>query len=470
MASSTYFLEGDLTCPVCHDIFKDPVLLSCSHSFCKSCLQSWWSEKQINECLVCKRRSSRSRPPSNLVLKNLCEAFVRERDLRASQALCSLHFERLKLFCLDHQQPVCVVCRDSKKHTNHRFRPIDEAAKHHREEVKKHIRPFQEKLKLLHQVKGNCDLISKHIKDQAQHSEIQIKQQFKRIRQFLEEEEKARISALRVEETQKSQVMKEKFEILSREIAALSDVVTTTEEELKAADVSFLQSYKAVVERVQREKPLLNDPLPLSGTLIDVARHLGNLTFNVWDKMKQIISYSPVILDPNTAHPELVLSEDLCGVRWGQGQRLPENPERIQDLSSVLGSEGFTSGTHSWDIEVGDNEYWELGVLARSVEKKNFTGSGLWRIRFYNGKYRASSESDPDIDLTVNKTFQRIQVQLDMGKGRLSFSDSDTGTLIHTFTHTFNATLFPYFNSVNNLTLKVLPLKLSVRRGNMVRK
>uniref|UniRef100_A0A4W6FVC4 RING-type domain-containing protein n=1 Tax=Lates calcarifer TaxID=8187 RepID=A0A4W6FVC4_LATCA len=38
--------EEDLSCPVCHDIFKDPVLLSCSHSFCRDCLQSWWREKQ----------------------------------------------------------------------------------------------------------------------------------------------------------------------------------------------------------------------------------------------------------------------------------------------------------------------------------------------------------------------------------------------------------------------------------------
>ncbi|KAF3855659.1 hypothetical protein F7725_016382 [Dissostichus mawsoni] len=74
-------------------------------------------------------------PPCNLALKNLCETFLLERDQRSPEALCSLHSEKLRLFCLDHQQPVCLVCRDSRTHTNHRFRPIDEAAQDLREEL-----------------------------------------------------------------------------------------------------------------------------------------------------------------------------------------------------------------------------------------------------------------------------------------------------------------------------------------------
>ena len=77
MASKSGLSEKDFSCPVCHDIFKDPVLLSCSHSFCKACLQKWWSEKKIQECPVCKKVSSTDDPPCNLALKNLCEAFTR---------------------------------------------------------------------------------------------------------------------------------------------------------------------------------------------------------------------------------------------------------------------------------------------------------------------------------------------------------------------------------------------------------
>ncbi|XP_039654364.1 E3 ubiquitin-protein ligase TRIM17-like [Perca fluviatilis] len=170
----------DLCCPVCYDVFTDPVVLSCSHSFCEDCLRSWWTEKQTRECPLCKKRSAVD-PPCNLALKNLCEAFLLERDQRASEALCSLHSEKLKLFCLDHQQPVCLVCRDSEKHINHRIRPVDEAARQHKKKLQETLEPLKEKLKLFEQVKVKCDQTAEHMKVQAQCTETRIKERFKKL-------------------------------------------------------------------------------------------------------------------------------------------------------------------------------------------------------------------------------------------------------------------------------------------------
>uniref|UniRef100_A0A4W6EY28 Uncharacterized protein n=1 Tax=Lates calcarifer TaxID=8187 RepID=A0A4W6EY28_LATCA len=260
--------EEDLSCPVCRDIFKDPVVLSCSHSFCKDCLQSWWREKQTQQCPLCKRRSSMSR------------------------------------------------------------------------------------------------------------------------------------------------------------------------------------------SNTQRGR--------LRSTLIDVAKHLGNLTFNIWNKMKEMVSYTPVILDPNSAHPHFMMSEDLTSVRHEEVQNPPDNPERFDSFHSVLGSEGFNSGTHSWDVDVGKSTFWFLGVAAESVERKGKKQSGLWRIGFCDGKYRARSPTEPETALTVVTKLKRIRIQLDWNSGLLSFSDLNTDSHIHTFTHTFTDTLFPYINTLNEVPLKILPVKISV--------
>uniref|UniRef100_A0A4W5P3A5 RING-type domain-containing protein n=1 Tax=Hucho hucho TaxID=62062 RepID=A0A4W5P3A5_9TELE len=68
------------------DIFRDPVILLCSHSFCKDCIHGYWREREVKECPVCRKRSELSDAPLNRALKNLCEAYSKEK---ASAGVCA---------------------------------------------------------------------------------------------------------------------------------------------------------------------------------------------------------------------------------------------------------------------------------------------------------------------------------------------------------------------------------------------
>ncbi|XP_028848196.1 zinc-binding protein A33-like [Denticeps clupeoides] len=467
MASKS-FSEEDLSCPVCCEIFKDPLILSCSHSICKVCLQKFWESKGSRECPVCRRSSSKELPPVNLALKNLCESFSVEKIQRSSagsEVLCSQHGEKLKLFCLEDQQLVCFVCRDSAKHRNHRFQPVDEAAVEFKENLKMKLKPLQETLKIFKDVKLTWNQTAEKIQIQTQHTERRIKEEFQKLHQFLHDEEAARIAALREEEEQKSQMMTEKMEKMekmSREISSLSDTVRAIEEEMGAEDVSFLQNYRTTITRTQCR---LEHPERLSGALIHVEKHLENLKFTVWEKMQEII-HTPVTLNPITAHPRLVLSEDLTSVRFSdERQKLPDNPERFDLYAAVLGSEGFNSGTHCWDVDVGGNKCWALGVMTESAERKGavYRRSGIWFMGYYAGKYRAGSTPNPATLLNVNRKLQKIRVTLDWDGGKLLFSDAVNNTHLHTHTHTFTERVFPFFSTACELSpLRILPVKVHV--------
>ncbi|XP_056305719.1 E3 ubiquitin-protein ligase TRIM35-like [Danio aesculapii] len=448
MASVNVSAE-ELSCPVCCDIFKNPVVLSCSHSFCKECLQQFWRTKTTQECPVCRRRSSKEEPPCNLVLKNLCELFLKERNERCSsgsEEICSLHSEKLKLFCLEDKQPVCLVCRDSKQHDNHKFRPISEVVSSYKEELNTALKSLQEKLKHNERIKAEFEKTVQHIKTQAEHTENLVKHEFEKLHQFLRDEEEATITALREEEEQKKQVMKEKLEEMNTHISALSHTIKDTEEMLKANDVCFLKEFPVSMERVQISQP---DPQTPSGALIQVSRYLGNLTYRVWKKMQDIVHYTPVILDPNTADPYLKLSDDLTSVRnSGRNQSVPDNPERFDSYHCVLGSESFNSGKHCWDVEVKESQYWNLGVTTASKQRKGsvFSNTGFWSVR---------SKQSAGSGFIVNQDLERVRVDLDCDRGTVSFSDPVTNTHLHTFTITFTESVFPFFYSLGSL--RILP-------------
>ncbi|KAK3541268.1 hypothetical protein QTP86_019407 [Hemibagrus guttatus] len=432
--------EEDLSCPVCYDIFKDPVVLSCCHSICKECLEEFWIKKERQECPVCKVLSL-CEPECNSALKILCETYLeeyRQRYAEGSERDCSLHSQQLKLFCLEDKQPICQICQISQEHYDHECYPIDEAADHYRKELNTALKPLQEMLDCFSQVKQSYHKATAHIRRQVMHTEQQIRNEFQKLYQFLRFEEAERLLALRQEEERKIQMMEEKLEEINSDMSSLLKLIRAIEEDIAQCS--------------------LQDPLMVSGALIDEAKHLGNLAYRMWVKIKDLVRYSPIILDPNTAHKSLTLSEDLTSVTF---EETHDNPERFKSSVCVLGSEGFDSGSHCWDIEVANRSLWEVGITTESNPKNaQLFYSGVWSVESNCGFY-TRSPARPKSPFSAEGGLERIRVKLDWERGQVSFSDPLNDTEIKTFNHTFTEKVYPFFWShCKRSPLKILPMSI----------
>ncbi|XP_061146156.1 E3 ubiquitin-protein ligase TRIM35-like isoform X1 [Syngnathus typhle] len=444
-------VEASLECPACLEIFRDPVMLPCTHSICKDCLQKWSEQKGGHSCPVCRTKVNSMDLPMNLSLRNVCEAFsLASIELKD---ICSLHKEKLKLFCLDHQELVCHICKDSEIHDGHKVRPIDEVAESNKVKLQEVLLDTKKRLKDYTEVRDSCNKFSDYIKVQREKVESKIKKNFEELRHFLQVEEEARLSAVREEERNKTQMIKEKIKALSTNMATLSDMIKTAEEQLMSDDLSLMKNFQTLMTRMQKpsDKP---EQLP-RGSLLDEAKHVGNLKFTAWEKMKEIVSYSPVILDPTTASLKLSLSEDLTSVSADAEQQRAQNPAMLWKYI-VLGS-ALTSGMNIWDVEVGDNTDWRLGV----VWEKSFVLYGFW-ITFRDDKYTLSSKQSETWYPSVK--LKRIRFHVDTNEKSLSITESLTNTLLRKADiskwklSSDDVNKVPYFFTRDKNPLKILPV------------
>lgn len=72
--SSKVSLREDLTCAICCDLFRDPVMLACMHHFCKPCISRYWRGTQGPvSCPQCRKEFSSKQFQTNYLVTAMVE-------------------------------------------------------------------------------------------------------------------------------------------------------------------------------------------------------------------------------------------------------------------------------------------------------------------------------------------------------------------------------------------------------------
>ncbi|XP_006039238.1 butyrophilin subfamily 1 member A1-like, partial [Alligator sinensis] len=144
-----------------------------------------------------------------------------------------------------------------------------------------------------------------------------------------------------------------------------------------------------------------------------------------------------VTLDPDTAHPQLVLSEDRGSVKWtGTWQQLPDSAQRFDSECCVLGCERLFSGRHWWEVKVVAGGYWAVGIARESVRRKGWIcfgpEQGIWGVQHWGDVFQPLTGPDRT-RLSPSSVPSSVRVYLDCAGRQVWFFDADTEAPIFTF-------------------------------------
>ncbi|XP_075594480.1 zinc finger protein RFP isoform X2 [Balearica regulorum gibbericeps] len=398
--------RDEASCSICLGFFQDPVSIHCGHNFCRACITRCWEEAEENfACPQCKETAPQRNLRPNRELAKIIE-IAKRLSLQAAKGgaggerLCEKHQEALKLFCEEDQIPICLVCRESQAHRVHAVVPIEEAAEEYKERVE------MERQKVVSEVKE--------------------------LHQFVEGQERLLLDRLAKLDQEIMRRQEENINRLLEEISSIGEQIRELEEKCQQPVCEFLQDSKNILSRLEKDDA--QKPAETSPELGEKPTDLPQKNIALKEMlMKFQVSLT---LDPETAHPRLVLSEDRKRVRWEDTrQPVPDNPKRFDSSRCVLGCEGFSAGRHYWEVEVGDGEAWAVGVAKESVKRKGRISVnpkvGIWAVGQCGSQYQALTS--PTIPISLLTAPKVIGIYLDYEAGRVAFFDSNNEAPIFTY-------------------------------------
>ncbi|XP_032066227.1 E3 ubiquitin-protein ligase TRIM11-like isoform X4 [Thamnophis elegans] len=458
-------LLEEATCSICLDFFKDPVLIPrCGHNFCRGCLtRSWGSSESEASCPQCRQTFA---PRSLLPIRQLARVAEVARRCGGHPGeeggnFCPKHREPFKLFCKDHQTLICVVCDRSKEHKGHSVIPAEEAFPEYQTKVEDCLKAQKEQKEKIATYKRDTEEKVQEMLDIIKKERENVVAEFRELQLWLEGQEKLLLT--RMEETEK-EIMARKEEGLARhmkELCSLDHLIQEIEEKLQQPASKLLQEmlclfifqdiggivkkYQAK-ETYENPEDLLLEPEWTIWDYSDTTVLLKSVIKKLRDTLESGFQLHKVnvTLDPETANLDYFdVSKDqksFRGIRPVKGQYTVSN-------SYFLGCQTFSTGRHFWEVIVGDEGGWAIGVTNKTLNLTN-VDKQTRRGKFEKSKWRYWALSTLEhFDWYLDVMPKRIRVSLNCEGGQVSFFDARTAALLHTYSDAslVGETLRPYF-------------------------
>ncbi|XP_024060437.2 E3 ubiquitin-protein ligase TRIM41 [Terrapene carolina triunguis] len=366
------------------------------------------------------------------------------------RALCEKHQEPLKLFCEVDEHAICVVCRESRSHKHHSVVPLEEVVQDYKMKLQGHLDPLKKKLDAVLKQKSSEEEKITELKNKMKLEIKDFESDFELLHQFLIGEQVLLLHQL--EERYEALLARQSSNIsqLEEQGATLGRLIAEAEDKSRQDGLQLLKDIKDTFIRCESVKFQEPETVP-----VDVGKKYRNYFLQdvVMRKMEKVFRKVPqadVTLDPDTAHPHLSLSLDRRSVKLGdRRQDLPDNPKRFDSDYCVLGSQGFSTGRHYWEVEVGGRRGWAVGAARETARRKEKTGGPyqkreIWCVGANGKKYQALTATEQTA-LPPGEKLRRFGVYLDYERGQLCFYNAENMAHIHTFNATFRERIFPFF-------------------------
>uniref|UniRef100_A0A8C6WLN4 Uncharacterized protein n=1 Tax=Neogobius melanostomus TaxID=47308 RepID=A0A8C6WLN4_9GOBI len=450
--------EEQFLCSICLEVFSEPVSTPCGHNFCKRCISLHWDTKAVCKCPLCNR--SFSIRPELFVNTLLSEIVSQARLKKRSDRMCSTHDRPLELYCSTDQKAICVVC-SALEHKNHTMVPLDEALE---QTVAENQRLVEQRRLKVQEITAALELSER----EAQRETQQMVKVFSDIMESVQRCLDHHIEVMEQSLSKHKERAQALIQQLQQEMCELEKSSTEAQQlSLSTDPLHFLQRCPALPPAGLKDWSSVSfEPQTCEGSVVHALSELDTSLSQKFNKVfKQLTNKAElrrvqqfavdVTLDPDTAHPRLVLSEDLkqvhCGDVW---KELPDSPLRFDKCPIVLGKQSFSSGRFYFEVQVKEKTKWDLGVARESVNRKGeITASpknGFWTIILRNrDQYKACV--GPVVRLSPQRPPQKVGVFVNYGAGLVSFYDVDSADLLFSFTNcSFREKLFPYFSPEPN--------------------